>query len=156
MNKFPFKFLPRWWLTRTRTPSRSGTAVQQALPVAPRAGRYRRRRDQPVDFPNLECLAQAKGRCVYRFFHAASGRGPKGAMFDVSRLPTSDEVSAIVVCGLDHVGHYTSLFSVVSARRGSLSTAIEREVPEHILWAQKVHADFVAAGCYVKLGSPLL
>ena len=48
-------------------------------------------------------------------------------MFDLSRLPTSEEASAMIVRGLDHVGYDTSLFSCISARRGGLSIAIEKE-----------------------------
>ena len=50
-------------------------------------------------------------------------------MFDLSRLPTSEEVSAMIVRGLDHVGYDTSLFYGISARRGGLSTAIEKGPP---------------------------
>ena len=77
-------------------------------------------------------------------------------MFDLSRQPTSEEVSAMIVRGLDHLGYDTSLFSGISARRGGLSTAIEKGVPEHVPWMQSGHAQDPAARRYVKLGSPVL
>ena len=80
----------------------------------------------------------------------------KGTMFDLSRLPTSEEVSAMIVRGLDHVGYDTSLFSGSSARRGGLSTAIEKGVPEHVPWMQSGHAQDAAAQRHVKLCSPAL
>ena len=49
-------------------------------------------------------------------------------MFDLSRLPTSEEVSAMIVRGLDDAGCDMSLFSGIIARRGGLSTAIEMEL----------------------------
>jgi hypothetical protein len=64
----------------------------------------------------------------------------RGRSFDLSRLPTADEASAMVVCALGHVGFNTALFSGISARRGGLSTAIEVGVPEAILWMQSGHA----------------
>ena len=64
---------------------------------------------------------------------------------DLSLQPTSDEVSAMVVRGLSHVGYDTSLFSGISARRGGISTAIEAGVPKAILWMQSGHAQDVAA-----------
>ena len=76
-------------------------------------------------------------------------------MFDLSRQPTSEEVSAMIVRGLDHLGSDTSLFSGISARRGGLSTAIEKGVPEHVPWMQSGHAQDPAARRYVKLGSPV-
>ena len=80
----------------------------------------------------------------------------RGTAFDLGRLPTSSEVSAMIVRGLEHVGYDTSLFSGISARRGGLSTAIEKGVPEHILWMQSGHAQDAAARRYVRLGSPAL
>uniref|UniRef100_A0A6T8CYB4 Tyr recombinase domain-containing protein n=1 Tax=Cryptomonas curvata TaxID=233186 RepID=A0A6T8CYB4_9CRYP len=76
--------------------------------------------------------------------------------FDLSRQPTSDEVSAMAVRGLSHVGYDTSLFSGISARRGGISTAIEAGVPEAILWMQSGHAQDVAARRYIQLRSPVL
>ena len=76
--------------------------------------------------------------------------------FDLSRLPTADEASAMVVRALGHVGYNTALFSGISARRGGLSTAIEAGVPEAILWMQSGHAQDVAARRYVQLRSPNL
>ena len=38
-------------------------------------------------------------------------------MFDLSRLPTSEEVSAMIVRGLDDAGCDMSLFSGIIARR---------------------------------------
>ena len=81
----------------------------------------------------------------------------RGTAFDLGRLPTSSEVSAMIVRGLEHVGYDTvdtSPFSGISARRGGLSTAIEKGVPEHILWMQSGHAQDAAARRYVRLGSP--
>ena len=75
-------------------------------------------------------------------------------MFDLSRLPTSMKVSAIIVRGLDHVGYDTSLSSGISSRRGGRSTTIEKGVPEHVLWMQRGHAQDAAARRCVKLGSP--
>ena len=75
---------------------------------------------------------------------------------DLSRQPTPDEVSAMVVRGLSHVGYDTSLFSGISARRGGISTAIEAGVPEAILWMQSGHAQDVAARRYIQLRSPAL
>lgn len=80
----------------------------------------------------------------------------RGRSFDLSRVPTAGEASAMVVRGLGHVGFNTALFSGISARRGGLSTAIEAGVPEAILWMQSGHAQDVAARRYVKLGSPKL
>ena len=80
----------------------------------------------------------------------------RGRSFDLSRLPTADEASAMVVRALGHVGFNTALFSGISARRGGLSTAIEAGVPEAILWMQSGHAQDVAARRYVQLRSPKL
>ena len=62
----------------------------------------------------------------------------------------------MIVRGMEHVGYDTSLrlFSGISARRGGISTAIEKGVPEHILWMQSGHAQDSAARRYVRLGSP--
>jgi hypothetical protein len=60
------------------------------------------------------------------------------------RQPTSDEVSAMVVRGLSHVGYDTSLFSGISARRGGIPTAIEAGLPEAILWMQSGPHDVAA------------
>ncbi len=49
----------------------------------------------------------------------------RGRSFDLSRLPTADEASAMVVRALSHVGFDTALFPCISARRGGLSSAIE-------------------------------
>ena len=48
-------------------------------------------------------------------FPRTSGRS---RTFDLSRQPPSDEVSAMVVRGLSHVGYDTSLLFGISARRG--------------------------------------
>ena len=80
----------------------------------------------------------------------------RGQEFDFSRPASSGEMSAMISRGLGHVGFDTSLFSGISARRGGLSTAIERGVPEHILWMQSGHAQDVAARRYVQLNSPAL
>jgi hypothetical protein len=63
-----------------------------------------------------------------------------GRNFDLSRQPSSEELSAMIVRGLGHVGVDTALFSGISARRGGLSTVIEAGVPECILWMQSGHA----------------
>ena len=58
----------------------------------------------------------------------------------------------MMVCGLDHVGYDTSLLRVlsgISAHRGGLSTAIEKGVPEHVLWVQSGHAQDIVARRYV-------
>jgi len=80
----------------------------------------------------------------------------RGRSFDLSRLPTAGEASAMVVRALGHVGYNTALFSGISARRGGLSTAIEAGVPEAILWMQSGHAQDVAARRYIQLRSPKL
>ena len=80
----------------------------------------------------------------------------KGQEFDLSRPASSEEVSAMIVRGMQHVGFDTSYFSGISARKGGLSTAIEAGVPEHILWMQSGHAQDVAARRYVQLNSPAL
>ena len=76
--------------------------------------------------------------------------------FDLTRPPSSSDISDMIVDGLRQVGFDASLFSGISARRGGLSTAIEAGVPEHILWMQSSHAQDVAARRYVQLGSPAL
>ena len=76
--------------------------------------------------------------------------------FDLSKQPSAEEASAMIVRGLRHVGYDTALFSGISARKGGLSTAIEAGVPEHILWMQSGHAQDVAARRYLQLGSPTL
>jgi len=80
----------------------------------------------------------------------------KGQEFDLSRPASSEEVSAMIVRGMQHVGFDTTFFSGISARKGGLSTAIEAGVPEHILWMQSGHAQDVAARRYVQLNSPAL
>ena len=80
----------------------------------------------------------------------------RAGRFDLSRQPSSEDVSASIVRGLAHVGFDTSLFSGISARRGGLSTAIEAGVPEAILWMQSGHAADVSARRYVSLRSPKL
>jgi hypothetical protein len=79
-----------------------------------------------------------------------------GCDFDLTRQPSSEDMSAMIVSGLGHVGFDTSLFSGISARRGGLSTAIEAGVPECVLWMQSGHAQDVAARRYVRLQSPAL
>ena len=49
----------------------------------------------------------------------------RAGRFDLSRQPSSEDVSASIVRGLAHVGFDTSLFTGISARRRGLSTAIE-------------------------------
>ena len=55
----------------------------------------------------------------------------------------------MIVRGLDHEPVFQH-----SARRGGLSTAVEKAVPEHIL--QSEHAQGASARRCVKLGSPAL
>ena len=62
----------------------------------------------------------------------------------------------MVVRGVGLTGLDTSCFSGVRARKGGLSTAIEANVPEHILWMQSGHAQTKAARVYVQLRSPAL
>jgi hypothetical protein len=77
----------------------------------------------------------------------------KGQEFDLCRQASSEEVSAIIVRGMQHIGFDTTYFSGISARKGGLSMAIEAGVPEHILWMQSGHAQDVAARRYVQLNS---
>jgi hypothetical protein len=81
-----------------------------------------------------------------------------GSDFEFSRQPTLEELSAMIVSGLGHVGFDTALFSGIFAQRvrGGLSTAIEAGVPKCILWMQSRHAQDVAARRYVRLQSPAL
>lgn len=80
----------------------------------------------------------------------------RGQDFDLTRQASSEEMSAMIVRGLGHVGFDTTLFSGISARKGGLSTAIEAGVPESILWMQSGHAQDAAARRYVALQSPAL
>jgi hypothetical protein len=61
---------------------------------------------------------------------------PDGSGFGLSRLPTPDYISAIVVRVVELVGVNTQFFSGVCARKGCLSTAIENRVPEEIVWTR--------------------
>jgi len=79
-----------------------------------------------------------------------------GRSFRTDRQPSSSQCSEMIVRGLTHAGFDPDWFSGVCARRGGLSTAIEAQVPEHILWMQSGHAQTVAARTYVKLNSPAL
>jgi hypothetical protein len=77
----------------------------------------------------------------------------RGRSFDLSRLPTADGASAMVVRTLGHVGFNTALFSGICARRGGLSTAVEAGVSGAILWMQSGHAQDLTARQYVQLRS---
>jgi hypothetical protein len=79
-----------------------------------------------------------------------------GRGFVTDCIPSSSDLSNMIVDGLRQVGFNTTLFSGISASRGGLSTAIEARVPEHILWMQSGHAQDVTARRYVQLGSPSL
>lgn len=79
-----------------------------------------------------------------------------GAGFDLSRRPSSNYISAMVVRAVGLVGINTQFFSGICARKGGLSTAIENGVPEEIVWMQSGHANSPAARRYVELGSPAL
>jgi len=81
---------------------------------------------------------------------------PRGSGFDLSRRPTKDYVSAMIVRSVGLVVVNTSFFSGICARKGGLSTAIEFGVPEEIVWMQSGHAHSPAARRYVELGSPAL
>ena len=60
----------------------------------------------------------------------------------------------MIIRGMGHAGFDKNFFSGISARKGSLSTAIEGGVPEHILlWMQSGHVQDVAARRYVQLNS---
>ncbi len=48
-------------------------------------------------------------------------RFKKGQEFDLSRPASSEEVSAMIVRGMQHVGFDTTYFSGISARKGGLS-----------------------------------
>ena len=107
--------------------------------------------------PRPGCTKRAEPQCPCPVCPPLFPRSvDRGRSFDLSRLPTADEASAMVVRALGHVGFNTALFSGISARRGGLSTAIEAGVPEAILWMQSGHAQDVAARRYVQLRSPKL
>ena len=80
----------------------------------------------------------------------------RAGRFDLSCQPSSEDVSASIVCGLSHVGFDTSLLSGISALRGGLSAAIEAGVLEAILWMQSRYAQDVSARHYVELRRPKL
>ena len=107
--------------------------------------------------PRPGCTKRAEPQCPCPVCPPLFPRSvDRGRVFDLSRLPTAAEASAMVVRALGHIGFNTALFSGISARRGGLSTAIEAGVPEAILWMQSGHAQDVAARRYVRLGSPKL
>lgn len=107
--------------------------------------------------PRPGCTKRAEPQCPCPVCPPLFPRSvDRGQSFDLSRLPTAGEASAMVVRALGHVGYNTALFSGISARRGGLSTAIEAGVPEAILWMQSGHAQDVAARRYVQLRSPKL
>ena len=59
----------------------------------------------------------------------------------------------MIMRALCHIGMDSSLFSGIFARKGGLSTAIERGVPKPLLWMQSGHAKDVLARRYVQLDS---
>jgi hypothetical protein len=81
---------------------------------------------------------------------------PGNSGFDLTRLPSPEYVSAMIVRAVGLVGVNTQYFSCICARKGGLSTAIENGVPEEIVWMQSGHANSPAARRYVELGSPAL
>jgi hypothetical protein len=107
--------------------------------------------------PRPGCTKRAEPQCPCPVCPPLFPRSAdRGRSFDLSRLPTAGEASAMVVRALGHVGYNTALFSGISARRGGLSTAIEAGVPEAILWMQSGHSQDVAARRYIQLRSPKL
>ena len=80
---------------------------------------------------------------------------PDGS-FDLTRLPSPEYISAMIMRAVALVGIDTQFFSGICARKGGLSTAIENGVPEEIVWMQSGHANSPAARRYVELGSPAL
>lgn len=82
-------------------------------------------------------------------------RSRRGTL-DLTRPPDPGEISKMIVRGLRTVGADSVAYSGISARKGGLSTAIEANVPEHVLWMQSGHAQDKAARRYVQLGSPAL
>ena len=91
--------------------------------------------------PRPGCTKRAEPQCPCPVCPPLFPRSAdRGRSFDLSRLPTAGEASAMVVRALGHVGYNTALFSGISARRGGLSTAIEAGVPEAILWMQSGHS----------------
>jgi hypothetical protein len=95
--------------------------------------------------PRAGCTKRAVPQCLSPVCPLLFLRSvDRGRSFDISRLPTADEASAMVRF-LWHVGYNPALFSGISARRCGLSTAIEAGVPEPILWMQSWHSQDVAA-----------
>ena len=75
---------------------------------------------------------------------------------DLTRLPSLEYISAMIVRAVALMGIDTHFFSGICARKGGLSTAIENGMPEEIVWMQSGHANSPAARRYVELGSPAL
>jgi hypothetical protein len=83
--------------------------------------------DQLTDFfreaglTGARAALSARSRRLHAWFAPLFPRSVRGGQaFDPSRLPRLDEVSAMIVRGLVHVGFDPSLFSGISARRGGL------------------------------------
>ena len=81
---------------------------------------------------------------------------PGGFGFQLRRPPTGAQISNMIVRAVGSVGVNTAFFSGICARKGGLSTAIEKGVPEVVLWMQSGHAQNIAARRYIELGSPKL
>ena len=64
--------------------------------------------------------------------------------------------STWIVEALSYLGIDTTAFTVVCARRGGITTAIEAGIPEVVLWMQSGHAQSRAARRYITLNSPSL
>ena len=68
--------------------------------------------------------------------------------------PSSTAFSDMILKALKLAGLDRRDFSGVCARRGCISTAIEANVPEAILWLQSGHAQSRSARVYIKLTKP--
>ncbi len=69
-------------------------------------------------------------------------------------VPSTAQMSAMVVAALRLIGVDTTAFSGVCCRMGGLTVATEAGVPEKILWIQSGHAQDRAALRYVRLTNP--
>jgi hypothetical protein len=141
-------------------PVQTGASAAPGRPSGPPAPRCQaaprlhvRRRQRPSSGVHQAGRTAVPMPCLPAAFSPLGGPGPVLRAFELSRLPTAGEASAMVVRALGHVGYNTALFSGISARRGGLSTAIEAGVPEAILWMQSGHAQDVAARRW-RLGFP--
>jgi hypothetical protein len=80
---------------------------------------------------------------------------PDGS-FDLTRSPSPQYISTMIVRAVGLVGVNTQFFSCICAKKGDLTTAIEKGVPEEIVWMQSGHANSPADRRYVDFGSPAL